>query len=86
MIASQEIAVSMQYTKVGAGRKESSECQCGCASKIKDLQNELADCKGTMMEKLKKQLDDYPVPFSEKSFVSDEYVQSFILVCLILNW
>jgi len=34
LIGSQEIEVGMQYIKVGAGCKESSECKCGCASKI----------------------------------------------------
>jgi len=35
----------MQYIKVGVRRTESSDCQCGCASKIENLQKELADCK-----------------------------------------
>jgi len=33
-IASQEIQIGMQYIKVGVHHTESTDCQCGCASKI----------------------------------------------------
>ena len=73
LITSEEVQIGMQYFKVGTHR-ESSECQRGCASKINDLQKELAQCKLTI-ERLTNQLDNHPAPFSEKSFVSNEYMK-----------
>jgi len=39
-IASQEIEISMQYIKAKTSHKESNDndCQCGCASKVEELQ------------------------------------------------
>jgi len=75
-IASQEIDIGMQHIKVGAHHKESNDCRCGCTSKIEDLQKELAHYKATV-EMLPKQLDDHLAPFSEKRFVSDEYIKFY---------
>ena len=76
-IASQEIDTGMQYIKAQTSRRESNgnDCQCGCASKIEELQKELAHYKATV-DKLTQQLDDRPAPFSE-SFVSDEYTKFY---------
>ena len=74
-IASQEIEMGMQYIKAQTSHRESNgnDCQWGYAE---ELQKELVHCKATV-DKLTQQLDDRRAPFSEKSFVSDEYTKFY---------
>ena len=87
LIASQQIDIGMQYINIGAGCRESSdhECQCGCASRIKDLEKELAHCKLTI-ENLTKKLMIIQIHSVKKALLVVMNIQSFILSYRTLNW
>ena len=74
LICAEQIKIAREYIKLDEER-QGEKAACTCASTIKKLQDELADCKQTL-EKLSQVRESLP-QFCEERFMNDSYTQHY---------
>jgi len=74
LICAQQIQIGKEYIKFSEQQGENPACDC--TGKIKELQDELADCK-QVLEKLSSQVREHLPLFCEERFVNDSFIQHY---------
>ena len=76
LICVEQVKIGREYIKIEEHQGE--KAACNCASKIKELQDELADCKQAL-EKLSAhvQVREYLPQFCEERFTNDSFTQHY---------
>ena len=74
LICAEQIKIGREYIKFE--EQQGERAACNCASTIKQLQEELADCKQAL-EKLSSQVREHLPQFCEERFTSDSFTQHY---------
>ena len=86
LICTEQIKIGREYIRFEEHQEE--KAACNCASTIKELQDELADCKQAL-EKLSAQVREHLPQFCEERFLNDNTIQGYqilkyLKLCLIM--
>lgn len=73
LICAEQIKIAREYIKV---EEQGEKVACNCASTIKGLQDELADCKQAL-EELSSQVSKHLPQLCEERFMSDNFTQHY---------
>ena len=74
LICTEQIKIGREYVKFEDHQEE--KAVCNCASTIKELQVELADCKQTL-KKLSSQVREHLPQFCKERFMNDSFTQHY---------
>ena len=74
LICAEQIKIGREYVKFEEHQEE--KVACNCANTIKELQDELADCKQAL-DKLSSQVREHLPQFCEERFMNDSFTQHY---------